>query len=179
VRTAAVPVSDTASSATFSIMCSSFHSSVGAGVCWVLQLPVPANMRTTTGAHIRPVSLDVGVRLAVAVRGEVLLATVRATPLLAGEHGHVGVVLDPWPQPVVERFGRPDVTLVVPLDAALSLFVTIDRCPCDLRVVLVGLGFHPEPLAKRVERVAFEGVLGTCDLQRVHGLPGFRRCPPP
>src|SRR5699024_9591501 len=68
---------------------------VGAGVGWVLQLPVPANVRTTTRAHIRPVPLDVGVRLAGVVGGEVLLATVRATPRLTGEHGQVRVVLDP------------------------------------------------------------------------------------
>src|SRR5699024_1197985 len=98
-----------------------------AGLRRVLQLPVPANVRTTTGAHVRPVSLDVGVRLAGAVGGEVLLPTIRATPLLTGEHGQVRVVLDPGAHTVIQGFGRFDVALVVPLDLPLRPLVTTAR----------------------------------------------------
>src|SRR5690625_696240 len=97
------------------VMCSSFHSPVGAGLGGVLQLPVPANMGTALGALVGPVALDVGIRLGLHVPADVLVAAVGASPFFAGEHAQVGVVLDPRPEAVVDGFGGPNVAFVVAL----------------------------------------------------------------
>src|SRR5699024_10684132 len=153
------------------VMCSSFHSPVGAGLGGVLQFPVPANMGTALGALVGTVALDVGVRFGLHVPGYVLVAAVRAAPFLACEHGQVGVVLDPGAQPVVYGFGGSDVAFVILLDLLLRFLVAVAGCTGNVYLVLVGFRFHPEPLAERVECVRLERKLGPCDLEGVHGFP--------